>query len=188
MQVGVVFLRRSANYTGQGREPRFCVFGPRIIPPSILPSNDHFLHLFPPAAGMDANEIVHPTDCAREAHPNEHVRGYGHVRQGRQSRDGIEYSPISIYQLSGRFSVTVLHSQSDNIGRELAKCLDAEFEPAGIVKLTERGTYGRSILLCTCASLSQAARRKWTRGFGRRRQSAPASKIVPTILSNSRAP
>jgi hypothetical protein len=139
-QVGVVFLGRSANYAGQGRKPRFCVFGARIIPPSILPGNDHFLHRFPPALGMDANEIVHPTDCAREAHPNEHVCGHDHVRQGRQSRDGIKYSPISIDQIPRRFSVTVLHSQRDNIGRELAKCLDAEFEPAGFVKLTERST------------------------------------------------
>jgi hypothetical protein len=113
---------------------------------------------------MDANEIVHPTNCAREAHPNEHICGHDHVLQRPQSRDGIEYSPISIYQISRRFSVTVLHSQRDHIGCELANCLDTEFEPARIVKLTERSTYGCSILLCTGASLSQAARRKWRRG------------------------
>src|ERR1700735_3853334 len=160
MHVSVVFFRRSADYPSQRRQPRLCVFGPRIIPPSILPSNDHLLHFFPPALGMDADEISHPTNRVREAHPNQHTCGHGLVRQRqRLRRDGINYSPISIHHVRRRFRVTGLRSWRDNIGRELANCLDAEFVASSLVKLTERSAHRHAILLCKASSLSQAARR-----------------------------
>jgi len=164
VHVSVVFFVCAANYPRQCRKPRLCVFRSRIIPPSILPRNDHFLNLFPPDLRMNVNEILHPTNRARQAHPNEHTCGHGRARRRQWlSRDGIDYSPISINQIRGRCGGAVLHSLLDNINGELANCLDAEFETTGIVKLRERRAYGGSMLLREGSSLSQAAGR--TRGW-----------------------
>src|SRR5260221_11880584 len=117
MHVRVVVFLRSANYAGQCRETRLSVFGSSIIPPGILPGNDHFLDLLPPVLCMDANEILGQFDRAREAHPKQHTCAHpGGARWSRPrlSRRGMADPPISPHEVPGGFASMVLRAEGKN--------------------------------------------------------------------------